>query len=158
MPKRIQIRIGSDPSNHVVIEHPLIAKQHLELFADSEENVFVTDLGSPQGTTLNGVPLKGYAQMRTGDELILGGKFKFNWEKYKFRANATTLPTEKIEPIKPPKREDSPKVPPPPPKPFTLENDKQKLGKPANLEASNKILILIFGAIFVILCLMYFIN
>ncbi|NDB33982.1 MAG: FHA domain-containing protein [Flavobacteriia bacterium] len=157
MSKRIHIQIGSAPSNQVVIDHPAISPVHLELFADSEGNVFVTDLGSPQGTTINGKRLVGYALLSEGDDLVLGGKFRFHWEKYKVKASTTAPPPIKETSNTPPKQENRPK-PSPPPIPTTPKNEKKKPVNPAKMEVSNKALILIFGAIFLILFLMYAIN
>jgi len=83
MSKNTHIRIGRSKSNHVILDHDQIALEHLELFADSEGNVFITDLGSPQGTKVNGEVLKGFTQLKDADEVVLGGKVKFNWKKYR---------------------------------------------------------------------------
>jgi len=147
MSKRVHIKVGSNASNQVVIKDDAIAEVHMELFADSEGNVFITDLGSHQGTAINGKRLKGYALLNSGDEVVLGGKFRFNWEKYRIKKTETVEPTpKKVEPIQ------QERTPPPPTQKRTA------VEKPAKMEVSNQSLLLIFGGIFLILLLMYAIN
>lgn len=47
------IRVGRTPDNDLVLASPLIASRHAQ-FEIRPEGVFVTDLGGPQGTLLNG--------------------------------------------------------------------------------------------------------
>lgn len=147
MSKRVHLRVGSNASNQLVIKDPVIADAHLELFADSEGNVFITDLGSSQGTAINGVRLKGYALLKNGDEVVLGGKFRFNWEKYRVKKKATSEPSPKrVEPIHQESISQKPQQKRPP------------VEKPAKMEVTNQSLFLVFGGIFFILLLMYAIN
>lgn len=48
------IKIGRSEDNDVVIDNSSVSRYHLELFKDEEENVFITDLDSINGTTING--------------------------------------------------------------------------------------------------------
>lgn len=154
MAQRVHIRVGRNASNQLVIDHPAIADVHLELFADNEGNVFVTDLGSTQGTAVNGVRLKGYTLLREGDDVILGGKIRLHWEKYSAKK------PDSIQPI--------PEKAQPKPNPFVqpsqdkvqLQNRLSKKGskQEAKMRVSNISLILIFGAIFLIFFLMYVLN
>ncbi|MFM7664028.1 MAG: FHA domain-containing protein [Bacteroidota bacterium] len=147
MSKRIHIKVGSAATNQVVIKDAAVADVHLELFADAEGNVFVTDLGSPQGTSINGVKLKGYALLKSGDDVVLGGKFRFNWEKYRIKKPIVAEPIpKKVEPIQ------QERIPP------TPQQKRTSVEKPAKMEVSNKSLLLIFGGIFIVLLLMYAIN
>lgn len=147
MSKRVHIRVGSNSSNQVVIKDAAIAEVHLELFADGEGNVFITDLGSDQGTAINGKRLKGYALLTTGDEVVLGGKFRFNWEKYRIKKSvAVEPPPKKVEPIQ---QERTPPTP---------QQKRTTVERPAKMEVTNQSLLLIFGGVFLILLLMYAIN
>ncbi|NBU92098.1 MAG: FHA domain-containing protein [Flavobacteriia bacterium] len=154
MSQRVHIRVGSNASNQVVINHPAIAEVHLELFADNEGHVFITDLGSPQGTSVNGVRLKGYTLLKDGDEVILGGKIRLNWEKYRVKPRINVEPTpKKVPPVPQPPQE---------PKKNTRQNPqevpKKENEREAKMQVSNISLILIFGGIFFLLLLMYLIN
>lgn len=96
MSKRLHIRIGRGSKNHVVIEEEGVAEEHLELFADADGNVFISDLGSPFGTYVNGTPLKGYVLLSEEDKVTLGKNVVFNWKKFK------SVPENKIDQVKPP--------------------------------------------------------
>jgi pSer/pThr/pTyr-binding forkhead associated (FHA) protein len=147
MSKRVHIKVGSNPSNQVVIKDAAIAEVHLELFADTEGNVFITDLGSVQGTAVNGKRLKGYALLSSGDEVVLGGKFRFNWEKYRIKKTAAVEPTpKKVEPIQQERTASTP------------QQKRKTVERPAKMEVSHQSLLLIFGGIFLVLLLMYAIN
>ena len=79
---KIHIRIGSAVDNQLVIENSGIDAYHLELFSDSDGNVFITDLNSKNGTFVNGRLLKGFTQLSDGDKVVLGQHHLFRWESY----------------------------------------------------------------------------
>ena len=66
-------RIGSDPANEVCLQDARIAPWHAEILAD-QHGFTLIDLGSPEGTYLNGKPIKNQqSTLMTGDTLRLGG-------------------------------------------------------------------------------------
>jgi len=79
---KIHIRIGSAVDNQLVIENSGIDAYHLELFSDSDGNVFITDLNTKNGTFVNGRLLKGFTQLSVGDKVVLGQHYLFRWESY----------------------------------------------------------------------------
>jgi pSer/pThr/pTyr-binding forkhead associated (FHA) protein len=79
---KIHIRIGSAVDNQLVIENSGIDAYHLELFSDSDGNVFITDLNTKNGTFVNGRLLKGFTQLSVGDKVVLGQHHLFRWESY----------------------------------------------------------------------------
>ncbi len=83
MQKNIHLRIGSSPKNEIVVQNISVDAFHLELFSDTEGNVFITDLNSKSGTFINGKRLKGYTLLDSGDEVVLGDSYRLNWEQYK---------------------------------------------------------------------------
>jgi len=83
MQKNIHLRIGSSPKNEIVVQDKVLDLYHLELFSDTEGNVFITDLNSKSGTFINGKRLKGYTLLDSGDEVVLGDSYRLNWEQYK---------------------------------------------------------------------------
>lgn len=145
MPQPVNIRIGRSKKNQVVLDHPDIADEHLELFADREGNVFVTDLGSTQGTLLNGQPLKGYVLLNENDQVVLGKSVRFNWKKY--RLTPTT---------------DDPVRPKSQPKPIQIQSDPrprmQKKSPAANMEVETKSLYIIYGIILLLILIISLIN
>lgn len=60
--------IGSDPKNHVVIKEDGIEAQHAEIRKEGDA-LYLTDLGSYQGTTVNGSKIKANFQLRSGDAI-----------------------------------------------------------------------------------------
>lgn len=83
MPSSLHIKIGRSKVNHVVVENESVADEHLELFCDERDHVFVTDLNSIQGTFINGKKLKGYTLLDENDVVVLGNTFQLNWKKYR---------------------------------------------------------------------------
>ncbi|MEE8047010.1 MAG: FHA domain-containing protein, partial [Dehalococcoidia bacterium] len=65
--------VGRDPANQVVIEHPTVSRNHVEILVNDSE-WFVKDLGSRNGTVVDGAKLGSEPLRLThGAELLLGG-------------------------------------------------------------------------------------
>jgi pSer/pThr/pTyr-binding forkhead associated (FHA) protein len=64
--------IGRSVDNTIHIDDPSVARYHamIELRAD---HFWLSDLGSTNGTALNGAPLKAATQLKVGDTIALGG-------------------------------------------------------------------------------------
>ena len=67
--------LGRDPSADCVLDFPMISWRHAEL-QRAADGVYVQDLGSRNGTYVNGVRISGRTLVRTGDEIGLGS-FRF---------------------------------------------------------------------------------
>jgi pSer/pThr/pTyr-binding forkhead associated (FHA) protein len=84
MSKKLYLKIGSDPSNDIVIEN--IDSFHLELFRDTDGNVFISDLNTQKGTRVNSTKLLDFIQLHENDRVYLAESVFFNWsqviEKY----------------------------------------------------------------------------
>jgi transcriptional regulator with GAF, ATPase, and Fis domain len=65
-----EVSIGRDSSNHLWAPDPALSRRHCLLVA-SDEQVFIRDLGSRNGTLVNGVPVEEQ-QMRHGDQIYVG--------------------------------------------------------------------------------------
>lgn len=108
---KIHLRIGSALDNQLVIESVDVAPYHLELFCDTSGNVFITDLGSEQGTFVNNRRLDGFKLLKIGDRVHFGQRHVFQWED--FIPKETSFYQEKEEPIMPPKKQaETPKISP----------------------------------------------
>lgn len=80
--------IGRDPADtDLVIDHPRISRRHLRVRAHGDGHL-VEDLGSSNGTSLNGEPLRGVVALEPGDVLVLGGAATFVYEVGGGRATA----------------------------------------------------------------------
>lgn len=79
MSKKLYLKIGSDPSNDLVIEG--IDPFHLELFRDTEGNVFISDLNTEKGTRVNSTKLVDFIQLNENDRVYLAENVFFNWQE-----------------------------------------------------------------------------
>lgn len=66
-----QFLIGRDPDCHLRPASPLVSKRHCAIL-QRDDQVFVRDFNSTNGTFINQVPLKGERELKSGDELRLG--------------------------------------------------------------------------------------
>jgi transcriptional regulator with GAF, ATPase, and Fis domain len=65
-----EVSIGRDSSNHLWAPDPALSRRHCLVVA-SDEQVSIRDLGSRNGTLVNGVPIE-QQQMRHGDQIYIG--------------------------------------------------------------------------------------
>lgn len=72
-----KVAVGSDPANDLVIEHSTVSRRHA-ILTRRAGSYYLTDLGSTNGTYLNGRRLGAPARLRSGDELRFGAlRFTF---------------------------------------------------------------------------------
>ena len=64
--------IGRDASNDLVIDDPLVSRNHALVSLLSGKQYYVTDLGSSNGTFLNGRPITVPSIVKSGDEIKIG--------------------------------------------------------------------------------------
>jgi sigma-B regulation protein RsbU (phosphoserine phosphatase) len=64
--------IGRATSADLVLEDPFLSRQHSRLFRRGER-LFVEDLGSRNGTLVNGRPIAGPTELRLGDVIQISG-------------------------------------------------------------------------------------
>ncbi|MEU6891004.1 DUF1707 and FHA domain-containing protein [Streptomyces sp. NPDC046557] len=70
-PSAAPLRIGRDPGNGLRLSHETVSRAHAELAL--RDGVWVlTDLGSTNGTTVNGRRVTGSALVRDGDQVGFG--------------------------------------------------------------------------------------
>jgi predicted component of type VI protein secretion system len=68
---RSTVSIGRDPGNQVVINDPQISRQHARITPQGGL-LILEDLGSTNGTTVNGLRIVGAHTLAHGDEIGLG--------------------------------------------------------------------------------------
>ena len=68
----LQIKVGKAPINDIVINDTFVSREHLEIFIDSDKNVFITDLDSANGTYVNGIRITNSVKLETFDILLIG--------------------------------------------------------------------------------------
>jgi pSer/pThr/pTyr-binding forkhead associated (FHA) protein len=68
--------------NDIQVNHPSVSRAHLEVFIDHENNVFITDLQTRNGTYVNGNPIVGDYKLAHGDILKIGSARPVQWKKW----------------------------------------------------------------------------
>ncbi len=71
-PLRQGLRIGREPDCHVVIDNLELSRHHADV-VPSPQGWVVRDLGSSNGTTVNGVRIEGEVLLRGDETLGFGG-------------------------------------------------------------------------------------
>jgi len=67
------IRLGRAPDNNFVLDAPSVSRYHAMLSYENGAQPILTDLGSTNGTFVNGQPLKEPRQLTPEDLIFLGG-------------------------------------------------------------------------------------
>ena len=52
-----ELTVGRDRGNDVILNHPTVGRRHARVVADADGSVWVSDLGSCNGTRVDGVPV-----------------------------------------------------------------------------------------------------
>ena len=76
-----QIKIGKASTNDVIINDPSVSREHLIVFIDDDKNVFITDLGSTNGTYVNGLQVKESIKLENLDVLRVGNSL-VEWPRF----------------------------------------------------------------------------
>jgi len=63
--------IGRLPDNHLALNHGSVSRRHARISV-TQKGVMVEDMGSQNGSTVNGKPVKGETPIRPGDVLRIG--------------------------------------------------------------------------------------
>jgi len=80
--------IGREANNDVVINDPEVSRKHARLFIQGG-NMILEDLGSTNGTSINGQRLTGPYVLRAGEIITLGEKITLLFESLAADPNAT---------------------------------------------------------------------
>lgn len=76
------IRVGRAMSNDVVLSDLSVSKHHLEIKQDQFGKFYLTDLGSTNGTMVNGVRIYNTVPISQGDIIRAGGAPPLPWRNY----------------------------------------------------------------------------
>ena len=128
------VMIGRAPTNDIVIGHPEVSRQHARLVRRGT-SVVLEDLGSTNGTFVNGVRLTAPHALVNGDVISLGNAVNLTYygppgsttEPVAIQPDATVppLPIPEPEPSSTP-TPYPPKPTPPPPQPATAKPKKRR--------------------------------
>ena len=74
-----EISIGRDPSNDIVINEAEVSRKHARLLIQ-DKGYMLEDLGSTNGTFINGLRLEAPLQLQPGDMVLLGENVSMTFE------------------------------------------------------------------------------
>ncbi|MFW5714536.1 MAG: FHA domain-containing protein, partial [Brevefilum sp.] len=66
-----ELLLGRDMENDIAISDPEVSRRHARFYLENS-NIYVEDLGSTNGTFLNGERISSPQQLRPGDVITLG--------------------------------------------------------------------------------------
>ncbi|HEY9151829.1 MAG TPA: FHA domain-containing protein [Anaerolineales bacterium] len=134
-----QLTIGRDSTNGVVINDAEISRKHARLTFQGGKYV-LEDLGSTNGTFVNGQRLAGPVVLKSGDVVSLGEQIVLMYDALSVDSGATVISSHKsaAAPVAPP----PPAAVPPP----------QNYSTPLTPVKKNNTLVLVIGGL-VLLCL-----
>jgi hypothetical protein len=85
-----EVTIGRDIGNTIVINDPEVSRRHARLTAQAGGYV-LEDLGSTNGTFVDGQRLMGPHMLRSGETIMLGEKINLGYEPSAYDPNATLV-------------------------------------------------------------------
>ena len=97
------IKIGKSPSNDIYREFqgdPTVSREHCEIFIDDDNNIFLTDLNSTNGTFVNGTKINTPVILKKLD-IVRAGNSLVKWKEYVYGAEkefAETVENKKNTP------------------------------------------------------------
>lgn len=138
-----QLTIGRDSNNGVVINDSEISRKHARLTFQGGKYV-LDDLGSTNGTFVNGQRLAGPVVLKSGDVVSLGEQIVLMFDVLSVDAGATVISSRKSAP--------APVVPPPAPAPVAAPQP-QNYSTPMTPTKKNNLLpILIIAGVLMVIC------
>jgi predicted component of type VI protein secretion system len=103
-PLKDESSLGRDLANDIVISDAEVSRRHARFYM-REENVYIEDLGSTNGSFLNGERIATPQQLRKGDVITFGESVVMVFEKITQDADVTLITppvTHAPEPVYPP--------------------------------------------------------
>lgn len=94
------ITLGRDITNDITINDPEVSRHHARLTRDSSSGYIMEDLGSTNGTFINGQRLIGARPLSPGETVGLGETVTLAYESALFSAAAPIMPA--AQPLQPP--------------------------------------------------------
>jgi hypothetical protein len=114
---RAVLTLGRDPGNDIVISHPEISRQHTRIVRQGDQ-VVVEDMGSTNGTFVNGVLLRAPHTLSDGDVIGLGDAVTLVYHALDASAARTVVERRDVPPapvVEPVESRAAEPVPPPAP-------------------------------------------
>lgn len=87
-----ELHVGRDVTNDLVISDEKVSRRHARLYSEGDQYV-VEDLGSTNGTFINGARLSGPHLLRAGEQITFGETSIVSYERTEEDPNATVMST-----------------------------------------------------------------
>ncbi len=149
---KVETTIGRDLSNDIVINDSEASRRHARIFLQGG-NYIIEDLGSTNGTSVNGQKLVGPYVLRPGELVMLGENISLIYEMVQTDENATVVGAQRPAPV--PVQQQY--APPPPPRPQPVYAGQVPVqpmaAHPAQPKKKSTTVIIIAVALVLLLCL-----
>lgn len=76
------VTVGRNPGNSIVIPDSAVSGKHAVISVMLGGGVVITDLGSTNGTFVNGSRISGNRQLMPGDQVMLADRVPLNWQQF----------------------------------------------------------------------------
>lgn len=90
--EKSEMHVGRDVTNDLVISDEKVSRRHARLYSEGDQFV-VEDLGSTNGTFINGARLSGPHLLRVGEQITFGETSIVSYERIGSDPNATVVST-----------------------------------------------------------------
>jgi len=90
--EKSEMHVGRDVTNDLVISDEKVSRRHARLYSEGDQYV-VEDLGSTNGTFINGARLSGPHLLRVGEQVTFGETSIVSYERIGEDPNATVMST-----------------------------------------------------------------
>lgn len=77
---KLTLIIGRGAGTDITLHHDAVSREHARITTDDHGSLYIEDLGSTNGTFVNGKRISGRVRLRSGDTLLLG-TYSFPWEE-----------------------------------------------------------------------------
>lgn len=139
-----EVVLGRDVGNEIVINDAEISRRHTRLLMQ-DENYIVEDLGSTNGTFINGKKISGPTVLEAGQTIRLGENITLSYEIAGFDPDATIASGQRKAPAAKPAAPAPPKPSPSKPAPAVqapaAHSEPEKQNPMANLANNRNIMI-----------------
>lgn len=142
-----QITIGRESSNEISVNDAEVSRRHARLTFQGGKFV-LEDLGSTNGTFVNGQRLTGPRVLKSGEVISLGEQIVFVYEAVESDPGATVVSSRAAMPSRP----VSAPPPPPPPQAYSGQIPGSQPAEVAPARKINPVLIAVAVGVLILIC------
>jgi pSer/pThr/pTyr-binding forkhead associated (FHA) protein len=125
-----ELTLGRDPANDLVIADPEVSRRHARLVL-SGDHFSIEDLGSTNGTFLQGQQIHGLTPLNSRDLIVIGERVILLYEASPVDPDATRVVPRTVENASLPSDVAAPQIPPFTPEPAVSQAAAEPVSRPA---------------------------